>query len=283
MAGLGALAALGAGEVHASPHTAVSPSNRMKVSAWVWQFDADGTPIEIREEAAKRGMRVIVKSHDGLDWMAKWDTSPDAVTGKDQLQRLHRFFANYDVPMDAWCVPNGVDPAAEAEMCAQVLDAGVENLYLDLEEGDDGSFWCGSGEDAMRFGFELRKRHPKANLIVAPDARPWRLDGVPMHEFAAFSSEIAPQAYWKLFNTEANFEHMRRCGYEPGPDGITPELMMDVTLKTFSEYGRTVSPIGDGEACANDWVRFMREASLRDVNAISVWRFGLLSRTCGTR
>jgi hypothetical protein len=275
MAGLGALAALGTGEVHASPGTAVTPPSRTKVSAWVWQFDADGTPIAIREEAARRGLRVIVKSHDGLDWMAKWDTSPDAVTGREQLQRLHRFFADYHVPMDAWCVPTGVNPDAEAEMCAQVLDAGVEKLYLDLEKGAAGSFWCGTGADAMRFGHELRKRHPNANLILAPDARPWRLEGLPVHEFAVFASEIAPQSYWKLFDTEANLEHIRRWGYEPGPDGFTPELMLDVTRDTFSQYNRTISPIGDGEAGAEDWVRFMRRASEHGMNTISVWRFGL--------
>ena len=275
VAGFGALAALGTANAYASPSTTASSSSRAQVSAWIWQFDVDGNPIKIRQQAASRKMRVIVKSHDGLDWMSKWDTSSDAVTGPDQVRVLQRFFKTKDVPMDAWCVPTGEDPIAEAEMCSQVLDAGAERLYLDLEKGEDGSFWYGSGEDAMRFGLELRKRHPDARLIVAPDARPWQTDAVPLREFAAFCDEIAPQSYWKLFNTQTNFDYMTQAGFRPGPDGVTPELMVDVTLETFARYGRTVSPIGDGEASATEWSRFMRKASLRRVGAVSVWRFGL--------
>jgi hypothetical protein len=177
LAGAGAIAALGSSAAAASPGrpTGAPPARGTQVSAWVWQFDRDGDPFVIRREAFARNMRVIVKSHDGLRWMSRWDKSSGAVSGPEQLKRLKRFFGRYNVPMDVWCVPTGADPIAEAEMCSQVIDTGVERLYLDLEKGESGQFWYGSGDDAVGFGQELRRLQPDATLIVAPDSRPWQI------------------------------------------------------------------------------------------------------------
>ena len=281
VAGAGALAALGtvrgaAASPGDAPKAAPGASRRkMSVSAWVWQFDTDGDPAFVRHVAADRNMRVIVKTHDGLNWMSKWDSSPKAVSGPEQVGVLRDYFGKAGVAFDAWCVPTGVDAVAEAEMCSQVIDAGAGQLYLDLEAGHDGNYWYGSNADATRFGEELRRLQPKATLIVAPDSRPWQAAHVPVAEFAEFCDAIAPQAYWKLFNTEANHRRLAESGFAPAPEGVTPELMMEVTAGTFERYRRKVVPIGDGEASAADWSRFMGEAERRGLEAISVWRFGL--------
>ena len=85
----------------------------MSVSAWVWQFDTDGDPAFVRHVAADRNMRVIVKTHDGLNWMSKWDSSPKAVSGPEQVGVLRDYFGKAGVAFDAWCVPTGVDAVAE--------------------------------------------------------------------------------------------------------------------------------------------------------------------------
>lgn len=281
----GALAALGpaavAGASPGSPPATPGSApvgarlgKRAGVSAWVWRFDEDGEPESIRREAAARNMRVILKTHDGLSWMSRWDDSAHAVSGPEQLRRLRDYFAEANVPVDAWCVPAGTDPVAEAEMCSQVIDAGIENLYLDLEKPDGSNFWQGTNEDAVRFGAELRRLQPRASILVAPDARPWQIEHVPMMEFAQFCDAIAPQSYWKLFNTPTNHKYMEKYGYRPGPEGITPEFMLDATVDTFARFQRKVLPIGDGEASAPEWARFMHGAEVRGLESVSVWRFG---------
>lgn len=274
LVGATALAALGAGLGPPPRTVSASRSPATRISAWVWQFNADGNPERVRQEAAARNMRVILKSHDGVTWMSKWDNDPEAVSGPEQIRRLRSYFAEYNVPLDIWCVPKGQDALAEADMCAQVLDTGVKRLYLDLEEGHNNQFWQGSGHDAIVFGQELRRRHPDATLIVAPDSRPWQIKDIPMAEFAAFSDEIAPQSYWKMFNTPANYRFMEAAGFRPGPDGITPELMLDATMHTFEPFHRKVAPIGDGEASGEEWARFVRGAEARHLAGVSVWRFG---------
>ncbi|MDA0302211.1 MAG: hypothetical protein O2822_06765 [Chloroflexi bacterium] len=46
----------------------VLPTNHL---AWVWQFNQDGEPERIRDILAAHGLGIALKTHDGLEWMAK--------------------------------------------------------------------------------------------------------------------------------------------------------------------------------------------------------------------
>src|SRR5207245_937155 len=110
---------------------------------------------------------------------------------------------------------------AEAEMSAAVIAAGARSLVLDLEPSDGGSFWEGSSADAFVFGRAFRKLQPQAWLSVAPDPRPWQVEDVPVAEFATFSNEFAPQAYWDMFDNRATKKLLNQRGFFAGADGVT--------------------------------------------------------------
>ena len=48
--------------------------------AWVWQFSQDGSKEEMRGVLAEHGLGVALKTHDGTDWMARYDPSRTPLT-----------------------------------------------------------------------------------------------------------------------------------------------------------------------------------------------------------
>jgi hypothetical protein len=129
-------------------------------------------------------------------------------------------------------------------MAAAVLNAGARSLTLDLES-DDG-FWVGSGDDALRLGERLRQRSESARVDVAIDPRPWKMLAAPLGEFATFCDGIRPQLYWDIFNTSENVSRYACMGFPPGPDGITPEFLVDTTQQLLAPFDRWVVPIAQG-------------------------------------
>jgi hypothetical protein len=244
--------------------------------AWVWQFDpgTDGTIEQIRSHLAFYGVGIILKTHDGTSWMSRYDPNPTAVSGGPKVRELANFFEEGGVPFHAWCVVKGLDPIREAHMAAEVLGNGARSLVLDLEPSDGGSFWQGTPEAARAFGQELRNLQPNAWISVAPDPRPWQVEQVPMQEFASFSNEIAPQTYWPTFDSSANYRLLRERGYHVGPEGMTPELILDVAKQVFGPYWMPIRPVGSGAADPESWNRFVDHARRLDMWAVSVWRFG---------
>jgi hypothetical protein len=171
-------------------------------------------------------------------------------------------------------VVKGVDPAREAQMAADVLSAGARSLTLDLE-GSSG-FWVGSADDALRFGDELRRRTPFGRVDISIDARPWRINLVPMPEFVAFTDGIAPQLYWDTFDTPGNIDGYKGSGYPVGADGMTPEFLIDATAKLLAPYNREIIPVGQGAASDPEtWPRFAHAAWAANMLQVSVWRYGV--------
>jgi hypothetical protein len=252
---------------------AALPDER-KHLAWVWQFDEDGSAEDIRRSLAEHGLGIILKTNDGPRWMGRWDKSEDAVKDANRVRRLRDYFESEGVPFHAWCVVTGKDPQAEAEVCAEVLEAGARSLVLDLEPNDKGDYWQGRPRDAYLFGSALRHRQPNAHVVVAPDPRPWQVDAVPLREFADFSNEIAPQAYWKTFNSSANYRLLRERGWDVDA-GVTPELILDVSAATLQPYGLPIRPIGVGTADVDAWRRFVEHAFRLGMDHVSVWRYGV--------
>lgn len=243
-------------------------------STWVWQFGTDGDPSRIAAALSPHGLGVIVKTHDGVEWMNKYDGSPHAVNGPAQVANLARYFEDRRVLFHAWCVVKGMDPVREAAMAAEVLDAGARSVVLDLE-GSSG-FWAGSTDDARRFGDELRRLTPFGRVDISIDPRPWRINLAPMPEFVAATDAIWPQLYWDTFNTPSNIEGYRASGYPVGSDGMTPEFLLDVTSEVLEGYGREVIPVGQGAAADPDtWPRFASRAWELGMGSVSVWRHGV--------
>lgn len=159
-------------------------------------------------------------------------------------------------------------------MCSDALNSGARSMYFDLETPEGRFYWHGSNEDALTFGAELRRLQPMAHLVVAPDARPWKVKEVPLAEFASFSDAVAPQLYWEIFNSPANFKLLADYGYHAGPEGMTPELALNAANGALAKFGLPVRPIGGGAAKVDEWHRFVSHAYSLGMPSVSVWRYG---------
>ena len=159
-------------------------------------------------------------------------------------------------------------------MCAEVLAGGARSLVLDLEGGS--GFWSGSAGDADYFGNRLRTFSPYGRVDISIDARPWRINLVPMPQFVALSDGIWPQLYWDTFNTSGNHTGYRNAGFPVPNEGTTPEFLLDATAQILAPYGRPVIPIGQGAAAdPQTWPRFTHRAWELGQYEVSVWRLGV--------
>ena len=277
---LGAAAALGAGAFllggkRGGVRSAQAAAATNHHLAWVWQFSTDSEPDAIGAKLRDHGLGIILKTHDGVTWMSEYDTSPYAVSGPDQVQVLATYFEDAGVPFHAWCVVHGSRPEKEAQMAAGVALSGARSVYLDIEPHS--GFWQGSAADAAAYGAELRRLAPEANIVLSIDPRPWVIKDTPVKEFAAFSNAIAPQNYWKTFNTPANYEKFAASGYQVPPEGLTPEFLLSVGQSQLTGFGLPLIEVGQGNTDdAGEWERFIDAAYVTGVDFVTAWRYGVM-------
>jgi hypothetical protein len=241
---------------------------------FVWKFSVDGKPNVIGTVLKRNNLGILLKTHNGVEWMSKYDKSPFAVTGPDQIAALARYYEEAGVPFHAWSVVKGIDVAREAQMAAEVLQAGARSLVLDVEP--HGGFWEGTRADAVKYGRDLRRLAPRGHIVLSVDPRPWAMEQLPMREFAVFADEIAPQQYWHSFDTPASRQSFAHVGFPVPPRGVTPEFLNDLSARTLDAYGLPLSPTGQG--ATNDlgtWRRFIDHAYGLGARVVSCWRFGV--------
>jgi hypothetical protein len=243
-------------------------------AVWVWQFSEDGPADDIASTLAAHDLAAIVKTHDGVEWMANFDHVPGAIDGTAQVATIAGIFEGHGVPFHAWCVVKGNDPSGEAQMAAAVLDAGARSLTLDLE--DHPGFWEGSQDGAALFGAELRARAPYARIDISVDPRPWLNTRLPIEEFVTFTDGIRPQIYWDLFQGVDQLNAWGYMGYPPGPEGVTPEFLVDASREIYGPRDRWLLPVGYGGAQEIDvFRRFAYRAWQQQMPELSVWRYGI--------
>lgn len=258
-----------------TPTASASTSGMPGPLAWVWRFDADGSPEEIRSVLAAYGVGILYKVADGVNWMGRHDRrSPMQIHSAADIRPIAEFFEAGGVPFHAWTVVNGRDPITEARIASEALNNGARTLTFDLELPEGTNYWHGTPQDALILGQELRSLQPTAYLSVAPDSRPWQLRSLPMAEFASFCDDIQPQTYWDTFNTPSNLRLLGQHGHTAGPEGVTPELILDATMSALQQHGRPVRPIGQGASSGPAWERFAAHAAAHGMPGISVWRYG---------
>lgn len=275
---LGAAAAVGASAFllrgESTPRVSAKAAEGNHHLAWVWQFSTDAEPDVIGAKLREHAMGVIVKTHDGVTWMSEYDTSDYAVSGPDQVQLLTKFFEDAGVPFHAWCVVHGSDPVKEAQMAAAVYHAGARSLWLDVEPHE--GFWEGTEKDAIKYGDELRRLTPDANIILSLDPRPWMLEQLPLTAFTSFSNAIAPQNYWRTFDTQANYDKFREAGFPVPNEKLTPEFLLALSNGLLSPYGLPQVQVGSGDTKDGDeWVRYIDGAYAGSADFVTVWRYGI--------
>jgi LysM repeat protein len=256
--------------------TLALPSNHL---AWVWDFTRDGPLAPMLDTLSAYGLGIALKTHDGVDWMSKYDPSKDAVSGARRVAQLADTFDSHGIPFYCWCVVRGEQPATEATMAADVLDAGARGLFVDLESYP--GFWSGTSSAATLYGSLLRERQPDASVLLTVDARPWEIASIPLREFSSFASAIAPQVYWPDFATAPNLAKYRKEGEDPPASGITPAFALDAAAKKLDSLDfplMPLVPIGPGTAEDTDaWKQFIDVSFEHLARSISVWRLGTAS------
>lgn len=243
-------------------------------SVWVWQFSTDGGLETLADRLRGKNIGVVIKTHDELDWMAKYDRHGDAITSAQRAANVGRYFEDRGIPYHAWCVIKGIEPEREAEMCAEILAGGARSLILDVEHGS--GFWIGGVAEVERFGSRLRTLQPYARVDISIDPRPWRINLVPMAPFVSLSDGIWPQLYWDTFNTSGNHDGYRAAGFQIPSGGITPDFLIDATTQILAPYERPIIPIGQGASPdITKWQRFAHRAWEKAMPEVSVWRLGV--------
>jgi LysM repeat protein len=240
----------------------------------------DASPEIIGSSLINHKLGIVLKTHDGVEWMSKYDHSPYAVSGPAQVSTLSAYYETAGIPFHTWCVVKGVDPVREASMASEVVAAGARTLYLDLEP--HAGFWQGTAQDAATYVRELRRLQPSARVILSLDPRPWIMErfapGV-FNEFVAIANELAPQQYWRTFDTSGNHDRYREKGYQIGPEGVTPELLVQATHDLFSQYGLPITPTGQGATDdLGQWHRFLDASYAAGSTTVSVWRYGVANQ-----
>jgi LysM domain len=253
---------------------AVNPNNRDLV--WVWRFSADGQPDEIGARLLDANLGILLNTHSGLNWMADFDDSDYAVTGSNQVAVLANYYEGAAIPFHAWCVVKGEDPAAEAQMAAQVLWSGARSLYID--PSPESGAWQGDADAAITFGRELRSLHPGATLLLALDPRPWVLESVPVAELAAFCDGISVKQLWTSFDHPDGHSEFADHGWPAPPEGTTPQFLHAMAGESLGGYGLPLRFTGDGSTGDPEAFRaFLNEARGPAGLPVSVWRYGLMT------
>jgi LysM repeat protein len=270
---MGAAAALGAGALFLRGEARKAEAAVNNHLMWVWQFSTDGEPNVLGAKLRDHNLGVILKTHDGVTWMSEYDTSKYAISGPAQLQVIAKYFEDAGVPFHVWCVLHGTDPVKEAQMAAATVLSGARSIFLDVEPHS--GFWQGTPAAATQFGAEFRRLAPNAHVVLSIDPRPWMVPRLPMKEFVAFSNAIAPQEYWRTFDTQANYDRFRESGL-PVQGNITPEFLLAVSYATLAQYGLPIIHTGQGDTQNwPEWMRYINAAYAAGSDYVTVWRYGV--------
>jgi hypothetical protein len=73
-------------------------ANGMPHLAWAWHFGVDGPPERMASILAQNNLGLILKTHNGCDWMSKWDNSEWAITCPGRVQILSNYFERHSFP-----------------------------------------------------------------------------------------------------------------------------------------------------------------------------------------
>ena len=99
--------------------TAGADSTDIKIEAVIWQFNRDYPGAEPNDVNLPI-KTVYIKTHDGTDWMSKYDPNPNAVSGPDALRNLISTYSFQGIDVAAWFVPYGTDIEGQLQRAKEV-------------------------------------------------------------------------------------------------------------------------------------------------------------------
>jgi hypothetical protein len=210
---------------------------------------------------------VYVKTSDGSDWMAEFETDTTKrdlwIDGVGAVERWVRTLQKYGLEFHAWCVPRGKNLQAETEKIIQVCQVpGVRSMILDIEPYPT-HFWAG-GRDMIRpYMMTIRGAIPGSfHISMSVDPRSHHYNAIFPQEWYPFVNSILPQVYW------VDFER-------------TYTEALTNTYNTWGNYGRPIFPILHGYDRVTANIEAARRLCLTQYKApgMSYWMFGKMGAT----
>lgn len=253
------------------------------VDPFIWQLNKDypeGSPSDTSLPIT----RVLVKTHDGTDWMSTYDNHPNAISGPAALKTLKNSYNAQGIEVAAWFVPKTTDVATQLAMAKAVIDAGVTTLYADVEPF--AGFCLPNCEYlADTFWKQLREQRPNATLGVIYDPREWWLDAEAAPKWLKYADVALPMCYWESYYGQGPWGDPAGCiiqGYYSmrsmagNPDmRYEPAFQGDATPERFTKALDAALDLG------SERVTVWRRASVSQAtwNAIANYS-GVIDRPC---
>ncbi|MDX2140416.1 MAG: peptidoglycan DD-metalloendopeptidase family protein [Chloroflexota bacterium] len=241
-----------------------------KVGMWHWRGDMLG---ENSIDELARNLRnavpelrqIYVKTSDitqsaGAQWQGYWDTKRAlAIDGPASIDRWVSGLARHNMEFVAWCIPRGINVAAEADLIIQACQRpGVRAMILDVEPYE--GFWVGGREAVRPLMIRVRRALPGSfhiGLCIDPRRR-W-FDAIHPQEWAPFVNSVHTMSYWQTF-------------------GRSPEEVLQETFEVWGPYGKPIIPALQGDAPVAE----ITEAGTLAINrhrarSVSWWRLGVMT------
>lgn len=233
----------------------------MRVAQTVWQFDQD-YPGVASNDATLPIDRMLVKTHDGANWMNTFDDHPEAVNGPDQIRQLVTLYADQGIRFVPWFVPTGRAMGTEQAMLTQVVQVlpdGQREIWFNVEREDTPYFWKGTPDELVALANTARRAAPDVRVVLwcyqygAEFGFPQVVD--------AFDA-VATEDYWNDF-------------------GTTPEARLAFSARAIGPTGKPIIYGLPGNAPADEvqralqWIAAGSDPKYKDV---CVWRRGTTTR-----
>jgi murein DD-endopeptidase MepM/ murein hydrolase activator NlpD len=233
----------------------------------IWHWKGQSVPENTIEELAANIKRlapnvnaVWVKTSDGSNWMGDFDTSQMAIHGPDDVKRWVQVLADHGLEFHAWCVPQGLDVAAETSIIADVCNVpGVKSMILDVEPYQ--GFWQGERDGVRPYMMAIRRAiGGDYHIGMTVDPRSQHFQSIFPDEWFPFVNSIHTQSYWATFRK-------------------TPEQTLQETYDVWGTYGRPVLPVLQGDAPLIDQIAaHTLSTSRHGARGVSWWRYGVISQ-----
>jgi hypothetical protein len=209
---------------------------------------------------------VYIKTHDGDDYMSRWDTHPSAISGPNDIRELIAKYGAQGIDVYAWFVPVGLNVERQLQLALEVIDSGVKGLYADLEPFEGFCF-----QDcwylAEHFWQPLRQLRPNAQLGVIYDPRTWWLEPSATAAWLQSADVALPMCYWESYAGQGIFGD---------PAGCVNQGYVDLA---WLAPGRNLEyvPMLQGDTSPERFVAAMDAALGLGSSRVSVWRRGVVS------
>jgi len=248
----------------ARPGGAAEASASLKVEAVIWQFNRDYPGAE-PNDVNLPVKTVYIKTHDGTDWMSKYDPNPNAVSGPEALRKLITAYSYQGIDVVAWFVPQGTDVEGQLQRAREVLDTGVTGLIADVEPYQG---FCKEdcGLLAEQFWKRLRQERPNANLGVTYDPRTQWHGPTALAEWLSVADMAAPECYWETFAGQGVWGDPGSCLLQAHADLLALAQGRDIEF----------APMLQGDSSAPKMRVALDTALSVGASRVSIWRRGVV-------